>query len=312
MLFTVDRGCSGALMFVAVLAALGSSLGFAISSSLQHQAAGVVPTFEAGRPHRFLGHLFLQPLWLVGQVLAACSFVLHAWALHLGALAVVQPIVVSGMVFAVPLRAAMNHRAPSGREVRAVTLTAAGLAVFLVACNPTVGDGDVRQGIVALITGAGILVAAACTFVASRTHVPRHKAFFMGVAAGALFGVVAGLVKLSIGEFSDDGLSGMATSWATWTLIFLGAWGVSTNLRAYQIADLSASLPALSIVNVGVALVMGLAAFHEIPAHTPVALIFQALALATIIVGLRTLAQLTDIAEHEHDEHLVGQETGHG
>jgi drug/metabolite transporter (DMT)-like permease len=288
-------------MWVAVLAAMASALGFAISSSLQHHAAGAVPTFRPGKPLHFLWHLTLQPLWLIGQVLAACSFVLHAWALHIGALAVVQPIVVSGMVFAVPLRAALMHRMPSARELRAVTLTAVGLAVFLIASNPAVGDGEVKQGVVAAITLAGIVFAAVCVFVASRTHVPRHRAFFMGVTAGTLFGVVAGLVKLSIGEFTDDGLSGMATSWSTWTLLLLGAWGVSTNLRAYQVADLSASLPALSIVNVGGALVMGRAAFHEIPAHTPLALVVEAGALATIIIGLRTLAQLSDLAEHEND-----------
>jgi hypothetical protein len=296
-------------MLVAVLAALASALGFAVSSSLQHQAAGAVPEFESRRPHRFLWHLTLQPRWLVGQVLAACSFALHAYALHVGALAVVQPIVVSGMVFAVPLRAAMNHRAPSAREVRAVTVTAIGLGVFLIASNPTVGDDLPNKGVVALITGAGIVVAASCTFISTRVGAPRHRAFFMGVTAGTLFGTVAGLVKLSIGEFSSDGLAGMATSWATWTLLVLGAWGVSTNLRAYQIADLSASLPVLSIVNVGVALVMGLVAFHEIPAHSPAALLFQALALATIIFGLRTLAQLTDLAEHEHDAEASREES---
>jgi hypothetical protein len=288
-------------MVVAVFAAIGSALGFAISSSLQHQAAGSVPTFEAGRPLRFLWNLCLQPMWLIGQALAACSFVLHAWALHLGALAVVQPIVVSGMVFAVPLRAAMNHRAPSSREIKAVTLTAVGLAVFLIVSNPAVGDDDVKQGVVAIITGAGIVVAATCTYVASRMSARRHQALFMGITAGTLFGVVAGLVKLSIGEFSDDGLAGMASSWATWTLLVLGAWGVSTNLRAYQVADLSASLPVLSIVNVGVALVTGLVAFHEIPAHTPLAVVGQLAAFVAIVIGLRTLAQLTDEAEHEHD-----------
>jgi hypothetical protein len=288
-------------MLVAVFAAIGSALGFAVSSSLQHQAAGSVPTFEPGRPLRFLWHLTLQPLWLVGQALATCSFALHAWALHLGALAVVQPIVVSGMVFAVPLRAAMNHRAQSAGEIRAVTLTAVALSVFLIASNPDVGDDDAKQKVVAIITAAGIVVAATCTYVASRMSAPRHKALFMGITAGTLFGVVAGLVKLSIGEFSDGGLSGTATSWATWTLLLLGAWGVSTNLRAYQVADLSASLPVLSIVNVGVALFTGLVAFHEIPAHTPLALIVQLAAFVAIIVGLRTLARLTDLAEHEHD-----------
>lgn len=299
-------------MVVAVIAALASALGFAVSSSLQHHAAGSVPAFDHRKPLRFLGHLALQPRWLIGQVLAGCSFVLHAYALHVGALAVVQPIVVSGMVFAVPLRAAMTHRAPSRHELRAVTVTAVGLAVFLIASDPTVGDDDARQGVVAAITGVGILVAAGSAFASTRAQAPRHRAFFMGVTAGTCFGVVAGLVKLALSEFSAGGVVGMGASWAFWTLIVLGAWGISTNLRAYQVADLSASLPVLSIVNVGFAMLMGLFAFHEIPRHTPIALVVQAVSLAAIIVGLRVLAQLTDLADHELGAEAAAAAERHG
>jgi drug/metabolite transporter (DMT)-like permease len=297
-------------MLVAVFAALGSAMGFAVSSSLQHQAAASVPHFEASRPLRFLLDLLTKPLWLVGQVLASCSFVLHAWALHLGALAVVQPIVVSGMVFAVPLRAALNHRVPSGRELRAVTLTAIGLAVFLVASNPTLGDGRRELGVAGVFTVVGVVAAASFTFIASRLTAPRQRAMFLGLTSGTLFGLVAGHVKLSIAAYSHEGMAGMATSWSTWTLIALGAWGVSTNLRAYQIADLSASLPALSIVNVAVALVFGLFVFNEIPAHSPVALIIELAAFVAVIVGLRTLAVITDMAEHEKDQPAVAAASG--
>jgi drug/metabolite transporter (DMT)-like permease len=288
-------------MVGAVLAAVASALGFAVSSSIQHHAAASVPPFAASRAHHFLRALVSKPWWLFGQVLASCSFVMHAWALHLGALAIVQPIVVSGMVFAVPLRAAMSHRLPTRRELVAVVVTAIGLATFLVASNPTVGTGDPHQWVAVAITATGVAVAGALTWVATLVDNPQHRAFVMGVTAGLLFGLVAGSVKLSLAAFGTDEWSGLFTQWSTYALIVLGAWGISTNLRAYQVADLSASLPVLSIMNVSVSLLYGLAVFHEVPAHTPTALVVQVLAFAAIAVGLTTLARLS--VQLDHEEH---------
>lgn len=280
-------------MLLAISAALLSAMLFAVSSSLQHQAAAQVSSAAASRTHSFIGSLLLKPLWVLGQVLAASAFCLHAWALHKGALAVVQPIVVSGMVFAVPLRAALSHRVPSGREIRAVVLTAVGLAVFLIASNPSVSDDDPRRGLLAVLTAVGVAVAGLSMFVAGRNRIATHKAFFMGVTAGVLFGLVAGLVKLSIAEFNDDGWSGLFTSWSLWTLIVLGACGVTTNLRAYRVADLSASLPALSIMNVLTSLCIGMFVFGEIPAHSPLEVCLQVVSFAAIAAGLRILATLS-------------------
>ena len=65
-------------------------------------------------------------MWLLGQLFATLAFVLHAVALHFGPLAIVQPIVVSGIVWAVPARAALSRRLPTSQEVVAVSVTAAG------------------------------------------------------------------------------------------------------------------------------------------------------------------------------------------
>ncbi len=96
---------------LAVTLALMSAATFAISSSVQHQAAEKAPA-SAVSVFALLGYLVRRPLWLVGQVLATCAFALHASALHAGPIAVVQPIVVSGIVWAVPARAAISRRLP--------------------------------------------------------------------------------------------------------------------------------------------------------------------------------------------------------
>ena len=105
---------------LAVTLALLCAATFAVSTSVQHQAASAAPESVTGLLG-LLGYLIRRPPWLLGQVLATCAFALHAAALHLGPIAVVQPIVVSGIVWAVPARAALSRRMPSRAELHAVS-----------------------------------------------------------------------------------------------------------------------------------------------------------------------------------------------
>ncbi|MGH3510238.1 MAG: DMT family transporter [Nocardioidaceae bacterium] len=287
-------------MIVAVLLAFACASTFAISTSVQHHATTGSPPPSAGLLS-LLGFLVRRPLWLLGQFLATCAFALHAMALHEGQLAVVQPIVVSGIVWAVPARAAMSRRWPSFDEVRAVALTALGLAVFLVASNPTEGRAT-SGGLVALLLALGGVVAATLSnLVAGMIHEhPRRRAFFLGATAGILFGMVAAFLKMALQAFSNDGLGGVLGSWPTYALLAAGAGGVLTNQRAYQTAGLSASMPVLNIANVVTALTFGLLVFREEPRHSPLLLVIEVAALAAIAFGLLLLVRLEETVLHPH------------
>ena len=279
---------------LAIPLALLSAAFFAVSSSIQHQAAEGAPESAKGL-FGLLGYLVRRPAWLVGQFLAACAFGLHASALHAGPIALVQPIVVSGIVWAVPARAALSRRMPSLGELRAVLVTATGLAVFLVASDPSAGtDAGLGLGTVALVL-AGVLVAAAANLTASRTRGnPRRAAFFLGVVGGVLFGLVAGMLKLALQALNTGGVEGLLTAWPTYGLLLAGAGGVLTNQRAYRTAGLSASMPALNIVNGLTSLTFGFTVFSEVPRHSPLFLVIEAGALVCMAVGLWMLIQLEE------------------
>lgn len=279
---------------LAITLALLCATTFAISTSVQHQAAEGAPESARGLVG-LIGYLVRQPPWLLGQFLALCAFALHASALNAGAIAVVQPIVVSGIVWAVPARAALSRRLPSVNEVRAVLVTALGLAVFLVASNPTEGTrAGLGLGTVALAL-LGVVTAAIANFAASRVHGdPRRKAFLLGVVGGVLFGLVAGFLKLSLQELNDGGLGAMLTAWPTYALLFAGAGGVLTNQRAYRTAGLSASMPALNIINGLTSLAFGFTVFNEVPRHSPLFLLIEAAALGCMAAGLYMLVRLEE------------------
>lgn len=274
---------------------MGSAIGFAVSTSLQHHAAGDTPDHVRGAT-RLLAHLARRPRWLAGQILALVSFGLHALALHAGALALVQPIVVSGIVFAVPMRAAMSRQRPPAGEIRAVLITAAGLGTFLVSAGAMVGDDGLQsQGLALAVTVVAALVAATTYVTAGRMQTTALRAGLYGVTAGILFGLVATLVKLSLARLHEGGLTALVTGWSMWALIVLGLSGVATNQRAYRVGALSASNPILNIVNVLVALTCGVIIFDEIPSHSVLAVAAQLVALACMAVGLAQLSAHADL-----------------
>ena len=289
----------------AVIAALLSATGFAISTSLQHHAAGSIAAGKSAA--RLIGRLLTKPVWLAGQGVAVMSFGLHAIALATGPLALVQPIVVSGIVLAVPARAALSRHRPSRREVTAVVLAAAGLGIFLVASKPTDGSVAAAQVPAAIVCAAGVLASAACHWWATRTIDGTVRAALLGTAAGILFGLVAGLVKLSAQVAGTGGPGAAGTAWSTWALVFVGACGVVTNQRAYQAARLSASMPALNVIDVLVALVFAVVVFGEAPRHTPTALVAELLSLVCIVIGLRRLA----LAEEVPDLQVITTQRNH-
>ena len=300
----------GRVTVLAVILALMSAAAFAVSSSVQQHAAEGAPVSAQGLLG-LLGYLIRRPPWLVGQVLATGAFALHASALHAGPIAVVQPIVVSGIVWAVPARAAMSRHLPSLTELRAVLVTALGLAVFLVASDPTAGSpAGLGLGTVGLAL-LGVAAAALANVAASRVvDDPRRKAFFLGVVGGVLFGLVAGMIKLSLQELNDGGIDAMLTSWPPYALLVAGAGGVLTNQRAYRTAGLSASMPALNIVNGLASLAFGFTVFSEVPRHSPLFLLIEAAALACMAVGLWLLIQLEERHHHEHRATVAEERAG--
>jgi hypothetical protein len=88
----------------------------------------------------------------------------------------------------------------------------------------------------------------------------------------------------------------MLTSWPPYAVLLAGAGGVLTNQCAYRTAGLSASMPVLNIVNGLIALTFGVTVFSEVPRHSPLFLLKEAVAPGCMAVGLWRLVRL----EEEH------------
>jgi len=233
---------------------------FAAAPVLQQSVAAQVPEEEA-RGLSLLRRLVRRPLWLAGTAADISGFGAEAAALAFGSILVVQPILATMLLFAIPLSAAFAGTRPRPRDIAWAALLTAGIAVFLAAGRPTAGLDRAPLGhwlIAVAVVGPLIL---ACLALGARRRGPR-RALSLGVAAGLLFGVMAGLTK-SVVHLIDSGLVELFTSWEPYMLAGVGVAGLLLQQSAYQAGALPLSLPAIAVLEPVTATAIGIGVFEE-------------------------------------------------
>jgi hypothetical protein len=215
----------------------------------------------------------------------------HAAALRLGSITLVQPLMLAGVVLAVPLRAAMERQRPPWRAVRAVGITVLGLAGFLTFADLDTTSAAPRFAAVVGLVAAGAGTAALLTAWSRALRTAQGRAALLGVAAGVLFGLTAGLLKLAASPLSG-GMPLLSRVVVVTCLVLVGLMGTAVNQRAYQIAPIAFSMPLVNVLDIAVALFFGALVFGEMPGHSPVGLLLQLVAMVCVACGLREIARL--------------------
>lgn len=273
-------------MIIAILAAIAAGSCFSVGAVLQQSAARVVPQDKA-LSWRLLVTLMHRPVWLLGITSDFFSFGLQALALAFGPLALVQPLLVCGLLVALPVAVRMRRRRLGAREWLGTIAVAGGLAMFLVAASPSAGTAQPSTakwiGIIIAI-GALMLVATAVGRAVTGTLRPSLYA----VAAGASFGLLAALTKTSTSLLGQGAVT-FFTSWEPYSMAAVAVLGAIVQQSAFQAGPLPVSLPVMDAMEPAVATLLGVVAFGEQVSLSPVALTFQVVGMLALLSGIVTL-----------------------
>jgi hypothetical protein len=140
-------------------------------------------------------------------------------------------------------------------------LFVASLAIFLAASDPS--GGVASRPLAAwlaplIVVGAPVL---GCIVASHGAH-PARRALMLGAAAGMTFGVSSSLIKTFSGLVANEGL-GRFGHWAPYVLAGVVSVGFLIMQSAFQAGDLRSALPAIELGEPVVAVLLGLALFHE-------------------------------------------------
>lgn len=271
-------------MVLPIFAAVGSAAVFGLSTSLEHREAGQGPSGSIA----LMWHLIRQPLWLLGLAASVVALGLYALAIGTGSLGLVQPILISGIVFALPIRAAMEHSVPSRQQLGSAAMTTAGLALFLLIVSPTSATHAPSGHAALLFIAAGVPVAALLARRGLRDSGHR-SGVLLGCAAGIVLGLMAGALKMTVVSMDDP--ASLLGHWPVWAFVALAGWGTLLNQHAYREAPLAVSMPIVNILGPLIGIAFAALVFGEIPHHSPLHIALELFGLAGVAYGLRGLAE---------------------
>ncbi|HEV7762531.1 MAG TPA: DMT family transporter [Acidimicrobiales bacterium] len=278
-----------------VVSALLAAVAYAVAMVLQQRSAQGTDPATSLQP-RLLTQLARQRWWLIGVACNGLAFVLRAVALAHGSLVLVQPLLLTGLVFALLLETRLAGRPFTGFDARASLALVGGLSLFALVATPSAGDAAAPAS-TWLVLALFLVPLVAVGIVVARRRTGEARAGWLAFAGGLLFAVTAALMKQTTALLDDEGPLAAARAWSPWALLAVGGLGVLVTQSAFQAGPLRASLPVLSVVEPLTSILIGGAVFGERIASSAPATLVEVAGLATMVVGVLALTTRSELVE---------------
>src|SRR4029077_17434534 len=200
---------------MAATLALVAAFLFALAAALQQKGALNLPTISLAQPMSLV-RLVGQTTWLLGTLALFTGYLFQAGALDRGRLAIIQPLLVTTIVFALPLGWLLTNQHIGRREGGGALVIVLGLALFAIYGHPAGGKENASNSAWAVaISVLGAICALLLVF--GRQGTPTGVAAVYGTVAGILFGLSAALTKPTL-EMLHQSVGEMLSHWQCYAL----------------------------------------------------------------------------------------------
>ncbi|MFB7778596.1 DMT family transporter [Streptomyces bauhiniae] len=239
---------------------------------------------------KLLAELVRRPAWVLGMAGVIGAAVFQSLALVNGPLALVQPLFILELPFALLIVGPLLHRRLPRYGWWGVGGVVAGLAVLLAAAAPHGADDQapLTRWVPALVLCVGAVVVV--TLLARHERPATGRAALLASGSAIANALTAALLKSATGTFADDGFVAFLSAWQTYGFALAGTAAVLLLENALQAGPLAAAQPALTIGDAVVSLALGVFLFHE-RIRTGWWLVPEALGALFIVGGVLVLSR---------------------
>ncbi|CAN5849493.1 DMT family transporter [soil metagenome] len=245
---------------IAALLALGAALFIAIGDVMHQRSAHEVTDEPVGHVQLFIS-LLKDTGWWLGSAVAAIGFILQAAALGFGSVLLVQALLVTSLLFALPINARWSHRKVTRWEWTWAALLAAAVAVIVTVGNPTEGHSRASLETWTLVAAVLIPLLVICVVAAGLLKGPI-SAVLLAIVSGALWGLFAVLTK-GVVHLLSDGLWPLLRAPELYAWAAVGIAGTAWQQSSFRAGALTASLPTMTVTEPIVGSVLGIVVLGE-------------------------------------------------
>ncbi|MGB5018063.1 MAG: DMT family transporter [Candidatus Nanopelagicales bacterium] len=283
-------------MLLAIIVMLISTSVYSLSYVLQHRGTQSAIGEHAGEDAG-VKKLLRNPLWLTGTILFFVAGAVHLVALSLGSLAVVQPLIVTELVFIPPISALITKVMIPGRDWLWIFLVSGALAGFLIVAQPTEGNDTAPGSKWAVVLIGFVVVTALFFFIGSRLGESGRAAMY-----GTGTGLVNALYVIAAkGAFGNPG----PLLWLLIPIAVLSAiGGVVFATIAFRSGPITISSPAMIAINPIVATLVAIWLFQVDINHSVVDILLIVGCIAVVLVGIFKLSSSSAVHGDEKAEEV--------
>jgi uncharacterized membrane protein len=290
---------------MAVALALAAALCNALATIFERMGVQSAPA-DAAMRWSLIAHVLRRPVWFLGLASMTAAFGFQVAALGQGDLTLVQPLLVTELLFLVVILWVWFGKPLGWREAVGVTLTVAGLATFLGVSDQ--GGGNKlpnATGWLLMLTAAGgaIVVTVALARFGSRIW----RSALYGAGSAISFAVCAAFMKSTTTLFRNGGFAHVFSHFEPYAIAVSGLSGLFLAQNAFHAGPITASQASLVIVDPIASIVIGVSLFGDNLRGSYGALALDAAALAVMSMGLFVLCRSPLIQTTGSNDTLVPQ-----
>jgi drug/metabolite transporter (DMT)-like permease len=273
---------------IAALLALGAAFFIAIGDVVHQRSAHEVTDEPVSHVALFM-RLLRDGQWWVGSLVSAVGFALQAAALGFGSVLLVQALLVTSLLFALPINARMTHRRVTRWEWTWAVLLAASVALIVTIGNPTAGHSraslETWTAVIAVLGPALVLCV-----VGARIWSGPVSAVLLALVSGSLWGLFAVLTK-GVVDRLDDGIWELLRTpeLCAWALVAIA--GTALQQSSFRAGSLTASLPTMTVTEPVVGSVLGIVVLGETLRPGEAGWFTLLVAVAVMVVATAALAR---------------------
>ena len=277
---------------IAVLLALAAAFFIAVGDVIHQRSAHEVTDEPVGHLTLFLS-LLRDRQWWLGSGVAAAGFAFQAAALGLGSVLLVQAVLVTSLLFALPISARQAHRRVTRWQWIWAVLLAGAVIVIVTVGNPTAGQS--RASLETWLEVAAVLgpVVALC-LLGARVWSGPTSAVLLAVVSGTLWGLFAVLTKAVVDRLDVTSWAGVGQLLVTpelyiWVVVAIA--GTAMQQASFRAGALTASLPTMTLTEPLVACALGVVVLGETLRPGEAGWVILVLAVTVMIAAAAALAR---------------------
>ncbi|WP_344966426.1 DMT family transporter [Salinactinospora qingdaonensis] len=275
------------MLIWAICVAFAGAFSMAMGSALQERDAVRAPGHSIARAG-FLLHLVQRPRWILGTVAAGAGVGLHLVALSAAPLTIIQPIGVTGLLFAIVLSAVFNRRRVGFGQIVAGGAVMVGLTGVLL-LFPHTSQPPVMSTMTGIVLTGSVLAAALLAYVVAHWLPAGPRAMLLATLGGIALGTTSALARVVAAATASDPLA--LVSWLTVLAGVTAVFGGLLQQNAYRTGHFAAAYATLLVVDPITGAGIGALLLGEGLPATPLTQLLATGAALLAIAGTVVLAQ---------------------